>query len=205
MIRSILAPCAGLALLIGAICSTIADDDPPATPDAVLKAKGLKRSGETFVLGTEVEVQKATSAARAASRAVAIIVEQKRQLDQNVRDGNAFVRDLVQQRIILNRQLAQAGSAQENNRIVAMLNELTDRITLTQKELGDPDAGKAAGAGSRSSARHTSRRYSSSARSSTRSRTSTPRSPRTTKSRTPSPRSTKAGSGRCGSGPRPRS
>src|SRR5258708_3274562 len=85
MSRPLSALAIGLVVMLATVCPSTANDDPPATPEAVLKAKGLKRSGETFVLGTEADVQKATNEARAASRAVAAIVERKRQFDQHVR------------------------------------------------------------------------------------------------------------------------
>src|SRR3954447_14542981 len=117
MTRSILTPCIGLAVVAGMVFPSAADDTPPATttPEAVLKAKGLKRSGEMFVLGTEVDVQKATNEARAASRAVAAITDRKRQFDQRVREGKAFLQELVQRRAMLNRQLGQAETVQQNN------------------------------------------------------------------------------------------
>jgi clan AA aspartic protease (TIGR02281 family) len=143
MIRTTSAVCVGLSLLLGSVHSTTADDTP--APTDVLKAKGLKRSGDTFVLGIEAEVQKAVSEARAASKAVQQILERKKQFDLHVRDGNDAIRDLTEQRIMLNQQLPNAATTQEHNRIVGMLNEVSDRLNLLQRELGDPEAGQAAG------------------------------------------------------------
>jgi clan AA aspartic protease (TIGR02281 family) len=145
MIRTTSAVCLGLSLtILGSVLPTIADDT--ATPADVLKTKGLKRSGDTFVLGSEAEVQKAVSEARAASKAVQQIQERKRQFEQNIRQGNDAIRELTEQRILLNRQLSETTSTFEHNQLVSRINEISDRLNLLQREVGDPEAGQSAGA-----------------------------------------------------------
>ena len=139
MIRTIFALCAGVSLVLGS-----ADDTP--TPTELLKSKGLRRSGDLFVLGAENDVQKAVNETRAASKAVTQIQERKKQFDQRLREGDETARQLMEQRIVLNQQLSVASNAAEHNRIAGMLNETNDRLNLLQRELNDPDASQGAAA-----------------------------------------------------------
>jgi clan AA aspartic protease (TIGR02281 family) len=123
---------AGLVYLMGLA------DDPVA--DAVLKAKALRKAGSLYVLAAESDVQKKVVEARATSRQMAQAVAQQRAYERAIREGRQAVRDLTEQRIALNNQLAQATTAVQHNQLAAQINELTDRLNLLAQQEADPEA-----------------------------------------------------------------
>ena len=133
-----------LLLLVPApLCAGLYDD---STPDSILKNKGLKRSGTTYVLPVEAEFQRKLNAARALFRGVSEASQRKSEYDRNVETGQDELRQLEQQRIFINQQLAQAQSVQENNRLIATVNALSGQIELLRKHTSDPNTSQVVGA-----------------------------------------------------------
>jgi clan AA aspartic protease (TIGR02281 family) len=135
-------PRASLPLLTGLVllCSVagIAVADGPA--DELLQEKGLRKSGSTYVLAAEAEVQKKLAEARAAYRQMTVALSQQQAYDQGLRENQQAIRELTEQRIGLNQQLARAASATENNQLVALVNGVTDRLNLLHQQQGDAGA-----------------------------------------------------------------
>lgn len=128
----------GIALLALAHPAPAADDQGP---DAVLKEKGLRRSGTTYILAQEAQLQKRLDAAKDRYKALTLAQRQQTMFEQGAVDGKAMIRELTQQRMLLNRQLAMRLPAEEHNRLVALSNEITDQLNLLH-EADDPEAKK---------------------------------------------------------------
>jgi clan AA aspartic protease (TIGR02281 family) len=143
MLRSFVLLCVAHSLFFVARAAVLGDD--PA-PESVLKEKGLKRSGTYYVLAAEPEVQKKLTEARAAYNRLTLASTRKQAFEEGRQQADAEIRQLLEQRILLNRLLTQASTPVENNRLVGMLGELDDRVTLMQKQFVDPDVNQAVGA-----------------------------------------------------------
>jgi len=135
---------AAILLLTCSMIGTTNAADP--TPDSVLKAKGLKRSGATYVLPIEAEFQRKLNAARVHYRNVSDAVARKAEYERIVQDGRLELRQLEQQRVFLNQQLAQASNVQENNRLVASVNAINGQINLLNQQINDPSSTQVLGA-----------------------------------------------------------
>jgi clan AA aspartic protease (TIGR02281 family) len=122
------------------LCSVagIAVADGPA--DELLREKSLRKSGSTYVLAAEAEVQKRLSEARAAYRQMVNALARQQAYDQGLRENQQAIRMLTEQRIGLNQQLSQAANASENNQLVALVNGVTDRLNLLNQQQGDAGA-----------------------------------------------------------------
>jgi len=127
----------GLILLITAAGASVARGDEPA--EAVLKGKGLRKSGSTYVLPGEAEVQKKVTEARAASRQMTGALARQQSYDRGLRENEMAIRQLTEQRIALNQQLAQVETPAQNNQLVAMVNGVTDRLNLLRSHQGDAE------------------------------------------------------------------
>jgi clan AA aspartic protease (TIGR02281 family) len=109
-----------------------------STAEGVLKAHDLRRSGSTYVLPAESIVQKKVSEARVIYQRLSVALMRQRQFEQGTSDTKQMVQQLTQQRMMLNQQLSQVTTAQENNRLVAMINHLGDQIDLMRQQVSDP-------------------------------------------------------------------
>ena len=127
-----------LALLLP--CTTLSADDSSA--EALLKSKGLRRQGTTYVLPGEAEFSRKLGTARALYKAFTGAVMQEESLTRQLEANKGMIQQLTQQRIFLNQQLSQATTAQENNRLVGMINEVTDRINLLNNAAEDTGTSK---------------------------------------------------------------
>jgi clan AA aspartic protease (TIGR02281 family) len=130
-------------------------------PEEVLKRAGLKRSGSSYVLAGEADVQRRMSAARLVSREMNVATMQQEAFEAGAQGQKVLVQQLTEQRLWLNEQLAvidqdlnalTASStpnfplamqrnqlAAQHNQLVAAINGLTDRINLLRNQEADPD------------------------------------------------------------------
>lgn len=131
-------PVGWLALLIP--CTAFSADDSSA--EALLKSKGLRRQGTTYVLPGEAEFSQKLGTARATYRGFTTAVMQQESLTRNLEINRGMIQQLTQQRIFLNQRLSQVTTAQENNRLIGMINELTDRINLLNNASDDTGTSK---------------------------------------------------------------
>lgn len=132
-----------LALVAVAVAALGAAADPPA--DALLKEKGLRRSGTSYLLPAESDVQKALNAARAASRDVSALAQQKSQYEAQLDQAQAEMVGTEQRLILLNQQISQATNVQEHNQLAGTINALSGQLNLLRRQAGD-EGRQAAGA-----------------------------------------------------------
>ncbi len=116
------------------------------TPEAILKEKSLKRAGSAYVLPIEAEFQRKLNAARTLYRSVSDAATRKSEYERNVEAGRNELRQLEQQRVFVNQELAQARNGQENNRLVATVNALNGQINLLNQQIHDPNSMQVLGA-----------------------------------------------------------
>lgn len=130
-----------LVTILLTLFATAGTADP--TPDSILKEKGLKRSGTAFVLPIEAEFQRKLNAARALYRTVSDASARKSEFERNVEAGRVELRQLEQQRLFVNQQLAQAPN---NNQIIAAANVVNSQINLLNQQMNDPNTIQVLGA-----------------------------------------------------------
>jgi len=106
--------------------------------EAVLKTHDLRRSGVTYVLPAEAEVQKRLNEARTLYQRLTLARMQQREFEQGAWDTKQMIQQMTQQRIMLNQQLSQMATTQEYNRVVGMINQINDQIHLMSQQLADP-------------------------------------------------------------------
>src|SRR5258707_12340938 len=80
-------------------------DGPSACSEEVLKAHGLRRSGTTYVVPAEAEVQKKIGEARTLYQRLNFAWMQQRTLEQGTSNNKQMIQQMTQQRIFLNQQL----------------------------------------------------------------------------------------------------
>ncbi len=120
--------CARIVLGIALLATTARGDDKAA--EAILKEKGLRRVGTTYVVAGEAEVQKRLNEARAAYREMRAGQDQRAAIDYQTRENKQLIAALTEQRMELNQQLAQPMPAAQHNQLVAMVNGVSDRLNL---------------------------------------------------------------------------
>ena len=126
----------GLVMLSCVVAGLIGADDPA---DSALREKGLRRSGTTYVLAGEAEVQKKLSDARANSRQVTAALARQAAYDQSLRESKQAIRELTEQRIALNQQLAQATSPAQHNQLAFLYNGAGDQLNLLHQQQQDTE------------------------------------------------------------------
>ncbi len=143
--RRPLAPMVAFLILLGPTAASpgLADDRPG---EDVLKAKDLRRAGTVYVLPGEASFQKGIGEARALYGQMAGAIGQQQMHQQQGRDAKGAIRELTEQRITINQQLAQGLPADQHNQLVAMVNGVTDRLNLLVQQENDPEAGRRADA-----------------------------------------------------------
>jgi aspartyl protease family protein len=137
----------GLLAVLTTGAATPADD----SPEDVLKGRGLKRVGTTYVLASEGEVQKRTGALKALSNQLVQAARQRAEAEQQVEGEKGMARELLRQRVALGEQLAAieqqmgnfgGGNAEmtaRQNEMVIAYNGITDQLRLLQSGQGsDP-------------------------------------------------------------------
>jgi aspartyl protease family protein len=103
----------------------------------VLKDRGLKRVGSSFILAAEANVQKKVNEARYLSKQLSDALMRQEAYEQEVRDQKVMIQQLTEQRIFLNGQLAQNLPVLQHNQIVAEFNIVTDRLNLLRGQATD--------------------------------------------------------------------
>ena len=111
---------------------------PDQAADAVLKQKGLRKVGASYVIAGEAEVQKALTGARTLYAQMAEGIAQQRAYEQAIRENKQIIEELTQQQIVLNDQLAQANGVAQHNQLVAMVNGVNGRLNLLRRQEADP-------------------------------------------------------------------
>jgi clan AA aspartic protease (TIGR02281 family) len=143
MLRTLAGLGLGLVVVCAAVPGFAAD---PSAPETVLKEKGLKRSGNIYILPNEAEFQKKLNDARAIYRAISIAAMRKQQFEQSLAAGRADLDQMEQQRMFLNQQLTQDATVQEHNKIVGMINVLTGQMNAIRRQEASPDVQQVPGA-----------------------------------------------------------
>jgi clan AA aspartic protease (TIGR02281 family) len=124
---------AGLILLAPvARCPAV---EPP--DDAALKARGLVRSGTTYVLSAESEVQKKINTARALFRSASSALGQKAQYERELADAQAEIGQVEQQLLEINQTLARGVPPAQHNQLAAMNNALGMRLNQLHRQSSD--------------------------------------------------------------------
>jgi clan AA aspartic protease (TIGR02281 family) len=128
------------SLAIGlSVCSLAAvSGAEDGASEEVLKGHDLRRSGTTYILPAEAEVQKKLNEARALYQRLTYAQARQRELEYGTANAKQMTQQMTQQRILLNQQLTQANSVQDHNRLVAMINQLSDQIDLMNQQVNDP-------------------------------------------------------------------
>jgi clan AA aspartic protease (TIGR02281 family) len=143
MPRRVTACLASLLLFFGTFTAVVAQDK---AADEVLKAKGLRKAGSTYVLAGEGEVQKKLNEAQALFKQMTFAIAQQQAVEQELRDAKGLIKDLTEQRIAINEQLAQFQNPNQNpaqyNQLVSTLNGVTDRLNLLRQQQAEPEAKK---------------------------------------------------------------
>jgi clan AA aspartic protease (TIGR02281 family) len=124
-----------IALVFGT--STVRSDE--GRPEDVLKNRELKRSGSSYILTTEADVQKKLNEARTRFQQLNYALMRKDAFEQDVQDQKGLVRELTQQQILLNQQLQRNLPVFEHNQLVAAVNEVNGRLNLLKAEAADPN------------------------------------------------------------------
>lgn len=128
------------SVLMVAFAGPARGEDP--APDVALKQKGLRRSGQIFVLPAESELARRLGALRVLGRELALVIGQQHAAEAQAETNKQLIVTYTQQRRVLREQLQVANSVDEHNRIVNMLNELGDRVTLLAEGGANPKAVK---------------------------------------------------------------
>ena len=124
----------GLVLLPCLIAGLLGADDPA---DAPLRDKGLRKTGTVYVLPAETDVQRKLTEARAGYKQMAAALGRQEAYERELRDGKQMIVEMTQQRIMINRQIAQAENPVQHNQLAAMYNELGDRLNLLYQRRED--------------------------------------------------------------------
>jgi clan AA aspartic protease (TIGR02281 family) len=147
---------AGFSVLLAASAAASAAFD---SPEAALKARGLKRVGSTYVLASEGDVQKKAVELKAMRNQLVTAARRQANVDMEVQDQKGMVRELLQRRVALREQinafdqqlrnLGRPGPgnpyanevAVRRNEVVNEFNDVTDRLGVLQTgPAGDPAA-----------------------------------------------------------------
>lgn len=137
MPRPLMTACASGLLLFATAVASLGDDAKSA--EAVLKAKGLRKSGTTYVLAGEADVQKKLNEGRAVFKEMVNGLAQQQGYARQIQENKQVIRELVQQRIMMNQQLAQPMPAAQHNQVVAAFNSVTERLNLLRQDQADPE------------------------------------------------------------------
>jgi len=138
----------------------LADSSGNRAAVEVLKFKNLRRSGSTYVIGSENVVQRKLAGARQQLAQFRQVAAQQQSFEFGIRDRKAFEDQLLQQRAYYNQQiieldrqtpsieLAQTNQAvnitrnemvDQHNRLVALVNEANDRLRLLHNQGNDSE------------------------------------------------------------------
>lgn len=118
------------------------------SPQDLLRARGLKQVGSTYVLASESEVQKKMAELRALRNQLVLVAQRQANSERQAEDEKGMMQEMLRQRVILNDQITAfeqqirsfGGAAPEliarRNEAAAAYNGLGDRIRLLQSGPG---------------------------------------------------------------------
>jgi clan AA aspartic protease (TIGR02281 family) len=117
------------------------------SPEDLLKARGLKRVGSTYILGSEGDVQKKTAELRALYGQLSAAARQQANAEQHIADQKGMLQELLRQRVALNQQITAFDQQIQNfgrtpdlvsrrNEVVNAYNGLLDQINLLRSGEG---------------------------------------------------------------------
>jgi len=112
-----------------------------STPEEVLKQLGVKRSQSSYILAGEATVKKKLNEARIVQQRLYGRIRKQHDLEQFTQEIREEIRQLTEEHLMLNQQFAAGGqglAVQEHNRLVAMIEALSDQ--RRQLEARIPDA-----------------------------------------------------------------
>ena len=112
--------------------------------EAVLEKKGLRKVGLYFAIPEEAEVRRRLREAEGIKKKLRDAQREYNACEQQAEKKRKLIIDYLQQRRELRARLTAATSARTHNRLVAMLNELGDRVNLMQQDDRDRKAATAA-------------------------------------------------------------
>ncbi len=119
-----------LAVLFG--LPTARSDD--ARPEDVLKARGLRRSGQSYVTAAEADLQKKLYAARVAFQNIGYALRQRNLYDQGIQEHKTEIQELTRQFTDVNQQLQQNLPVDVHNQLVAGSNAIGGRRDFLRAE-----------------------------------------------------------------------
>src|SRR5215468_425703 len=96
---------AGLFVMIAAGAGALAAPAAADSPEGVLKARGLKRVGSTYVLNSESDVQKKITELRALSNQLTMAARHQVGAEQQGQEEKGMLRAMLQRRVELNQQI----------------------------------------------------------------------------------------------------
>ncbi len=120
-----------LASLLG--LAPAAAQAQPSEAEALLKDKGIRRIGTYLALVEETELGKMIGESTRLKKAADDAAKALETVEQQVEQNRQLLANYLQQRRQISAQLARGGlTIEQNNRLVALYNELADRINLLQ-------------------------------------------------------------------------
>ena len=129
-----------LLALLGSTATGLGADTPA---EALLKDRGLKKAGTAYVLPGEAEAQKILAEMKGIAGRLTQAQAMGQAQTRAAAESKEMIRQLTEQRIYLNRQLAQANNPRDHNQMAAMVNGVTDQLNLLRAQEVDPDATRA--------------------------------------------------------------
>lgn len=121
-----------LHLIVFAVPAAFVMGDLPE-PHDILTAKGLIKSGGYYLLPEERGFSQSMTDLIKADRRLAGAMKQKKAFEKAVKENDREILALTQQRRKLNNRLSRVANAIKQNRLIAAINELTDRIRILEE------------------------------------------------------------------------
>jgi clan AA aspartic protease (TIGR02281 family) len=128
---------AGVGLVLAATAASSRAQDEGS--DSVLKGKGLKKSGSSYVLAAEADVQKGINQARRLYQSVSEAASQKGSFEAERDAVKAEIEAMDQQRAALGEQLDLAADVTQHNRIATAMNSLGAQIRTLENRLAEAE------------------------------------------------------------------
>ncbi len=125
-----------------AICRPVVAAEP--SPEEVLRANGLRKLNQYFVLADESQVNSKFRELDLLHRKVADAQQKASAAEKKVEDKKKLIIASIQQQRELNAALATTTSLKLHNKLVLMHNELVDRVSLLERSDAEEKAAAAA-------------------------------------------------------------
>lgn len=140
---------------LGAFAVSLPADAENQTPDDYLKAQGLRKVNQTYVLSDETAMTKRSREIDALRKKATDAQQKAVAAESKVEEKKKLLVDYAEKRRALRSQIENATSVDVRNRLITMSNELVDRSILLEKS--DREEKEAASA--RAAAASTSEQY----------------------------------------------